>query len=254
MCASEISLLRIICGLLPYLFPLALSIVTLALTGISIKSIWQLFQQPHKHFVDGVHSADLALEMTGRNGDIGPIIKEAGHLPLLRNLGLDSRVFIPLYMVSFAIATVLLIGMPFACGAFAFEPLAALALLLTLLSALLDWSENACLVKALRVNAQGGETVIAERQRLLGQGRARAVIKFILLGGVAGLLAIHAWQSDTATSPPDWARHTLGAAFGTAAIGMLACPIRPRYLEPAVAIAGFGIALLFTLHAWKILP
>lgn len=254
MCVSEISMLRIICALLPYLFPLALSIVTLALAGISLKSIGQLFQQPHKHFVDGVHNTDLALQMTGRTGDIGKIVAEAGHLPLLRNLARDSRLFIPLYMIAFAIATVLLIGMPFACGAFAFQPLAAVALLLTLLGALLDWYENACLVKALRLNALGSENAVAERQRLLGLGRTFAVFKFMLLGGVAGLLAIHAWFPSAASNPPDWARHTLGVAFGAAALGMLACPIRPRYLEPAVAIAGFGIALLFTLHAWKILP
>ena len=253
MCASDIGLLRILCSLLPYLFPVFLSIVTLAFTGVSLNAIWKLLTNPLPRFVDDIHSADLALQMTGSTGDMGPIIEEAGHLPLLRNLALDSRLFVPLYTASFAIATLLLIGMPFACGSFAFHPHAALAMLLTLLGALLDWSENSCLTRALRLNAQGGENSCSERQSLLGRARKYAVTKFLLLGGVTGLLALHAWIPDATTSLPDWGRYVLAALFGTAAVGMLTCPVRPRYLESAVAIAGCGIALLFTLHAWRLL-
>jgi len=253
MCASEIGFLRLICWLLPFVFPLGLSVVTLVLAAISIMSIGQLLRKQGP-FIDGMYSADLALEMIGRTGNIAPIVHAAGHLPLLRNIALDSGFFIPLYVTSFTIATVLLIGIPFACGPFAFQPVAALALLLTLIGAFLDWSENSHLAIALRLNAQGDAASLAQSQNMLGKGRTRAVIKFIILGGVAGLLAIHAWLPVAATSLPEWARYVLGAAFGISALGMLICPIRPRYLEPAVAIAGFGIALLFTLHAWKMLP
>lgn len=254
MSLSEVGFLQFLCWLLPFLFPLGLSIVTLVLSGISIKSIWQLLQKKRGDFIDGLYSPDLALEMIGNKGAITPIIEAAGHLPLLRNLSLDSRVFIPLYVVAFTIATILLIGMPFACGPFTFQPPAALAWLLTLIGAFLDWSENTRLTKALRLNAQGDKASLAECQRQLGQGRMRAGIKFMILGGVAGLLALHAWLPDKTTTQPEWTQHVLGAAFCLSALGMLAGPIRPRYIEPAVAIAGFGIALLFTLHAWKIMP
>jgi len=251
MCQSESGLLKFLCWLLPFLLPLGLSAITLALGVVSLISIGRLLRK-RGPFIDGLQSPDLALEMIGRDGSIAPIIHAAGHLPLLRNIALDSGVFIPLYVTSFTIATVLLIGMPFACGPFAFQPVAALALLLTLIGAALDWSENSYLASALRLNAQGDAASLAQCQNMLGQGRTRAVIKFIILGGVAGLLAIHAWPA--AAGLPELARYVLGAAFGISALGMITCPKWPRYLEPAVAIAGFGIALLFTLYAWKILP
>jgi hypothetical protein len=254
MCASETGLLRAICSLLPYLFPLFLSLVTLVFAGFCLKSIGKLLSNPLPRFVDNIHSADIALQMIGSSGEIGPIVEEAGHLPLLRNLALDSQVFVPLYTTSFAISTLLLIGMPFACGAFSFHPMAALAWLLIALGALFDWSENSCLTKALRLNAQGGDNVSTERQKLLGQGRTRALVKFILLGSVAGLLAFHAGLPDATSSLPGWGRQVLAALFGTAALGMFTCPVRPRYLEPAVALAGCGITLLFTLHTWRLLP
>lgn len=253
MCASKISFLKFLCWLLPFLLPLGLSIATLALAWMSLRSIGQLFRK-RGPFIDGMHSPDLALEMIGRDGSIAPIIHAAGHLPLLRNIALDSGVFIPLYVTSFTIATVLLIGMPFACGPFAFQPVAALALLLTLIGAFLDWSENSCLVRALRLNAQGDAVSLAQRNSMLGQGRTRAVIKFILLSGVAGLLAIHAWPPEATPRAPELARYVLSAVFGISALGMIVCPKWPRYLQPAVAITGFDITLLFTLHAWKILP
>nr|MBL8412067.1 hypothetical protein [Dechloromonas sp.] len=253
MCQSETGFLKFLCWLLPFLLPLGLSAITLALGGVSLISIGRLLRK-RGPFVDGLHSPDLALEMIGRTGSIAPIVHAAGHMPLLRNIALDSGVFIPLYVTSFTIATVLLIGMPFACGPFAFQPVAALALLLTLIGAVLDWSENSYLAGALRLNAQGDAAAQAQCQNMLGQGRTRAVIKFIILGGVAGLLAIHAWPTAATAGLPELARYVLGAAFGISALGMIACPRSPRYLEPAVAIAGFGIALLFTVHAWKILP
>jgi hypothetical protein len=253
--ASDSPLLEFICSLLPYLLPLALGLLMLLTAINSLMCLRRLLFEPAREgVVDGIHNNDLALEMTGSSGNIGEIVEEAGHLPLLRNLERDSRVFVPLYVIAFTIAILLLIGMPFACGRFPFQPLAALALLLTGCAALFDWRENACLAKALRLNASADEKVAGERQRLLGQGRDWAVRKFLVLASVAVLLAFHAWRPDAVPGSPSWAGYPLGIAFAGAALGMFASPLRPRYLESAVAIAGFAITLLFFLHAWKGLP
>lgn len=250
MCQGETGLLNFLCWLLPFLLRLVLSLATLALAWMSFKTIGQLLRK-RGPFIDGMYSADLALEMIGRTGSIAPIVQAAGRDRLQRNIALDSTVFIPLYVTSFTIATVLLIGMPFACGSLPFQPVAALAVLLTLIGALLDWSENSHLASALRLDAQGDAAALELCQERLGRGRTRAVIKFIILGGVAGLLAIHAWPPKATPGAPELARYVLVTAFGISALGMIVCPKWPRYLEPAVAITGFGISLLFWLHAWK---
>lgn len=252
MCQGETGLLNFLCWLLPILLRLGLGVVTLFLGLLSLLSIGRALLK-RGPFIDGLHSADLALEMIGGTGSLAPIVQAASRERLLRNIALDSTVFIPLYLISFAIASILLIGMPFACGKSPFQPVAALALLLTLIGAFLDWRENSYLARALRLDAQG-DAAQAECRIMLTKGRTRAVIKFIILGGVTGLLAIHAWPTAATSGLPELARHTLGTAFAISALGMIACPQWPRYLEPAVAVTAFGIALLFSLHAWKILP
>lgn len=241
-----------------WLLRIALLAATVALCRASYKALRQVFVTGP--FVDGLHSPDLALQMTGSGGEISEIVAQTGHLPLLRNLVLDSRIFVPLYVASFWIATILLLGPPFPCRGSAVTPWSGMVLLITFIAALLDWSENARLTEALICNAEAtSETeaarksqIEARRQCLLGQARRRAIVKFVGLGIVACVLAIHAVPPTSTARLPTWAGIGLACLLGFAALGMLASLRTARLLESAVAVAGFAIALLSAVIAWRI--
>ena len=137
------TLFDLTCGALLGLFRLALCALSLGLAWLSFCFLRRALGKVRGPFIDGLYSPDLALQMIGRDGDMTPIVRHSGHLPLLRNLALDSKVFIPLYIVAFFAAILLLAGAPFTVLAWSFNPLAGMAMLLTLLGAVLDWRENA---------------------------------------------------------------------------------------------------------------
>jgi len=243
------TLFDLTCGVLLGLFRLALCALSLGLAWLSFSFLRRALRKVRGPFIDGLYSPDLALQMIGRDGDLAPIVHHSGHLPLLRNLALDSKVFIPLYIVAFFAAILLLTGTPFAGHGWAVTPLAGMAMLLTLLGAVLDWRENAKLGEALRLNAAMDGKDNDRKRWLLGQAHRQAILKFICLGCVVAMLAVYSCSPAGPARLPGSSAFALSALFALAALGMLSCPLRPRYLEPAVAIAGLAIALLFTIYA-----
>lgn len=233
-----------------WLLRLSLAGISLALLVISAKSLCRSLGGGK--FGRGLNNPDLALEMLGADGDLTKLVAHSGHLPLLRNLSVDSRVFIPAYVLTLALASVLIIGLPFACACAPFKPWSAIAILLAILAAILDLRENTCLGKALHFNADGSEAALVRRNEMLGEGRRFATLKFVTLSIVLALLSWHAILPSGLVSPPEIGRHSLGSLFGLAALGMAFGRLLPRLLEPAVAIAGFAAVLLFTLSAWRI--
>lgn len=209
-------------------------------------------------FIDGLHSPDLALQMIGSRGDIAAIVTQHGHLPLLNNLAIDSRVFVPAYVVALGLASTHQIGWPFPCGCSQLSPPAVIALLLAAWAGILDWCENDCLEQALHHNSSAcSETVPARRreieasrQAMLGRGKLAAILKFCTLGLVLAMLAWHAMQPRPPAPLVDWRGSVLFLLFGLASVGMLSTPFTARFLELAVALAGFGVALL-ALLAWS---
>lgn len=239
-----------LCWWLTWFLRLAMAAIALALLVVSTKSLGRAFGKGT--FGKGLNNPDLALEMLGPDGDLRKLVEHSGHLPLLRNLSLDSRLFIPAYVLALALASVLLVGLPFACGCAPFKPWSATTMLLAIVAAILDWRENACLSKALRLNADGSAEALVRRNQLLAEGRRFATLKFVILGIVLALLAWHAAFPSGLFSLPEGWRNGLVALFGLAAFGLTLGRLWPRLLEPAVAIAGLATVLLFTLFAWRI--
>lgn len=244
MPANDLSFTSL-CWWFLWLLRLTLAGISLALLVVCARSLCRAFVEGI--FNGGLNNPDLALEMLGQDGDLKKLVEHSGHLPLLRNLSADSRVFIPAYVLALTLASVLLIGLPFACDFAPCKPLSAIAILLAILAAIFDLRENTCLGKALHSNADGSGAALVRRNELLGKGRRLATLKFVTLSIVLTLLAWHAILPSGLVSPPEIWRLSLGSLFGLAAFGMAFGRLLPRLLEPAVAIAGFATMLLFTL-------
>jgi hypothetical protein len=231
---------------------------TLVLLGLaSWMALRQLLRQLFgtAAFLEGaIDSPDLALQFVGRHADamaqLAGILKQSGHLPLLRNLVLDSRVFVPVYTASFIVAILFVIGLPFTCGRCTISLPALAAVLLTWVAAVLDWLENGAIARAIRLNGQPS----AERKKHEGllmesliQANRRSSAKFALLGIVLLMLGWHA----TPPAPIFGLTIPTPQLFLASGALMLIGTVRLRLLETGIAIAGLGVVAFFFVLAWR---
>jgi len=233
----------------------------LSMLGLVVLALWMTFRQlirtlfGNPAFLDGaIDSPDLALEFIGRHDNaparLAEILQHSGHLPLLRNLSLDGRVFVPIYTVSFAIAIMSTIGLPFACGRCAISLPAVAAILLTFTAAVLDWLENACIARAIRLNEQSDEERKQNGRLLIEsliQANQRASTKFALLGVVLLMLGWHARSPD----PIFGLIIPTPQLFFAAGCLLLIGTVRLRLLEIGISAAGLAVIALFFVLAWR---
>lgn len=241
-------------NLLYWLARLATFALTVVILWMTLRQVMRLITGSGA-FLDGaIDSPDLALEFIGRHQDaparLAEIVRHSGHLLLLRNLVLDSRGFVPVYTISFIVAIVCTIGLPFTCGRCTISLPAIAAILLTVAAAVLDWLENAAIAKAIRLNGQSdndrkqSEAVIAS---CLAQANWRASAKFCLLGVVLLMLG---WYASPSILIFGWPA-PIPRLFFAAGLLLLIGTVRLRLLETGIATAGLGIITLFLALAWR---
>lgn len=240
---------------------LLLALVRLTTLAILLLTFWlclrELLRVPGgKDYLNGtLRSPDLALQFVGSTdqpaGELDDIARKAGYLILLRNIRLDSRFFIPTYLIALLIATWVVIGLPCACGDYAFSPWSLVTSAMVVTAAVLDWLENAALQTALR---QHGAAKVPDAppdrpalDALLKNAYHRAGAKFLLLGAIFGMLARHAWPPHCLWPAIDPTPHL----FAGAAVLLVVGRFYRRVLEAGITLAALSLAAFFLILAWR---